>query len=74
MQGKADGEENARLGEKIQGRQKKLKGKKERREEKRKKIKEKLSKQQWKYNFFLQYDNFAVENRDRGQNNEVHNE
>ena len=46
MQGKIDGEENARRGEKIQGGQKKLREKKRKKRRKRIKIKEKAFKQQ----------------------------
>ena len=46
MQGNIDGEENARLGGKIQGGQKKLWGKMRKKGRERKKIKEKSFKQQ----------------------------
>ena len=60
-------------GKKIQGGQKKLRGKKRKKGRENEKIKEKSFKQQWKCNFFPQYDNFAVENKGKGQNNEAHN-
>ena len=60
-------------GKKIQGGQKKLRGKKRKKGREKEKIKEKSFKQQWKHNFFLKYDNFAVENKGKGQNNEAYN-
>ena len=73
MQGKADGEENARLGEKNSRRAEKIERKKRKKGREKEKIKEKSLKQQRKCNFFLQYDDFAVENKGKGQNNEAHN-
>ena len=69
MQGKIDGEENARRGKKIQGGQKKLKGKKkEKKEEKGKKSKKNHSNSN-EISFFLKNDNSAVKNKGKGQNN-----
>ena len=75
MRGKIDGEENARLGgKKIQGGHKKFKGKKDKSEEKGKKVIKSPSNSNENTIFFLQYDNPAMKNKGKGQNEKVRNE
>ena len=73
MQGKIDGEENARLGEENSRRAEKMKGKKRKKGKRKwKKSKKNHSNSNKNIKFFLQNNNSAVKISRTGQNSEFH--